>query len=184
MHPGSIHFGIKPYASEILSDAIARFGLKFGTAYGGVTTLGNEHCTLLISDVEGSLSIKFSMAISPEITYSPFTYLNALVPGGAVKYPLIASDCAPGEEKIKLELGMIGSAISSGAFDPVLIGERDWIPQYMSFEAEYERLDNLRFHPPIKGHPEETSIRKKVRNDDLTWMDDVRRILAELESQS
>ena len=184
MHPGNMHFGIKPYASEILAKEIDKYGLSFGTAYGGITTLYNGNCTLLLVDVEGAVVLQFSVAGDEDTRYNPFTYLNALVPGGASQHPLIAFEKAPGEERIKIELDRIRQVLSSGAFDPVLHGEKEWISAYLSFEAEYERLDTLRYLPPLLGHPEEVAIRKKKGSYDLTWMDDVRRILAEQESQS
>jgi hypothetical protein len=184
MHPGSIHFGIEPYAPEILAEVIARYGLDFGTMHGGVTTLGNQHCTLLLSDVEGSVVFKFSIEGATGTTYSPFTFLRAVVAGGVAAHPLNAPDSVQGEERIKAELHLINKMIESGVFDVVLNGNKDWIPKYQQFEREYGRLNSARFFPPIKGHPEENSIYEKKNNDDLTWMDDVKRILAEQESKS
>jgi len=184
MHPESTHFGIEPYAPEILDKAIARYCLNFGTMPGGVTTLGNKHCTLLLSDVEGSVVFKFSVESEPGITFSPFTFLRAIAVGGVAAHPLNAPDSLEGEERIKAELCLINEMIESRVFDRPLSGDTEWIVRYREFEAEFGRLNSARFFPPIKGHPDENSIYEKKCKDDLTWMDDVRRILAEQESKS
>ncbi|MFN8394214.1 MAG: hypothetical protein U0176_06005 [Bacteroidia bacterium] len=181
MHPGSIHYGIEPYA-DILAEVVAKHELVYGSAYGGITTLSNAHCILYLNEVETSVTINFALASAPEKKYGVLDFLMAMVPDGARKYPLHVSDTVIGEDRVKQELGLIRDVLASGVMDCVLKGDQSWIPMLEEFNAEYDRLYYILLDPPLDEHPEKPIIRRKQAEYDLSWMDDVKRLLAEAES--
>lgn len=183
MHPGSIHYGIEPFA-YILADVVAKYGLKYGKAFGGVTTLSNAHCILYLDEVETSVMVSFAMATAPDKKFGVLDFLILMVPDGGRKYPLHVSYSIVGEERVKLEIGLFRDVLASGVLDAVLGGDESWIPSFEELGKEYDRLKSLTYSPPFTEHLERPQIRRKQREFDLTWMDDVRRILAEQESQS
>lgn len=182
MHPGSIHYGIEPYA-DILADVVAKYGLKYGTGYGGVTTLSNPHCILFLNEVETTVSFSFAIAVTPEKRYSVLDYLMVIVPDGVRRFPLRAPTSVEGEERVVQEIKLIRDVLSSGVMDRLLQGDQSWVVRIEEFNAEYERLENQSYDLSREGHPEAATIRQKRRALDLTWMDDVRRILAGQESK-
>ncbi len=183
MHPGSTHYGIEPYA-YILADMVAKHELQYGTANGGVTTLNNAYCILYFNVVETSVGVKFAFSNAPEKQYGVLDFLLAIVPDGGRKYPLHVPDSVTGENRVKQEIGLIRDVLASGVMDAVLQGDKSWIPTFEMFSAEYDRLHDLSLGELLEDHPEEDRIWLKQKAFDLTWMDDVRRILAEQESKS
>jgi hypothetical protein len=63
-------------------------------------------------------------------------------------------------------------------------GDFSWVPKLKAFNEEYERLDLELDNLLEINEAEYDPIWIKKRNGDPTWMDDVKRILAEQEPES
>jgi hypothetical protein len=90
----------------------------------------------------------------------------------------------PSEEKFVQMLKTYDKLLCEGYFQAPLSGDFSWAPSYQAMLEEVEHLSLVRYRLQKAGHPEAKAILHKKLNGDGTWMDDVRRILAEQESKS
>jgi hypothetical protein len=184
MNYGNVFLSLSSYVREYMGECIQKYALVEGNAPGGVMTLGNAHCIIYLENIDSDyVRFDFASALAPEVQYSLTDFLDVAVEGGTFKHRPKPADDWDGEAQFKHYV-TYNALIVAGAMDAPLSGDFSWAPKVAAFLAEEERLNDQYQDLDEAEHPEAYSIWQKRKNYDLTWMDDVRRIVAEQESKS
>jgi hypothetical protein len=170
------------YTAQYMADCIAKCGLELHGKPGGDALLVNGRCTIRFGNVDNDfVSFQFWNPANEVEIYSFANYLDcAYDHRGLELSPNMPRDI-PAEEQFVGCLKNYDRLLCEGYFDAPLSGDFSWVPAYHAMLAEEERLSIARLDLEDAGHPEAEAILKKEIAGDPTWMDDVRRILAEQE---
>jgi hypothetical protein len=171
-------WSLESYVREYMRPSIQAFGLVAGAAPDGLMTLSNAHCIIYLDRV-GSEYVGFTFASqgSPETRFGLGLYLDAVVDGGA------AVHCPFPEKELEVEakfvhyLTSFDGLIVAGALDAPLLGDFGWAGNYRRFVDKYQRLATELSYLSAMEHPEAVALLRKRLAFDLSWMEDVRRIL-------
>lgn len=185
MNNRNVFFSLGSYAREYMASSIQKFGLVEGDAPGGLMTLSNANCIIFLENVENNyVGFDFASKAIPEVKFDLGFYLDAEVEGGSRKHCPHSPREWKDEAKFIYFLKAFDTLLMAGVLDAPLAGDFSWEPSFRGFVAEFKRLDSILTGFSRVKHPESRSIRQKRDLFDLTWMDDVRRILSEQESKS
>lgn len=175
----NVYFDLPSFARKHLKGCIDTFHLIEGKLGGERTTLSNQLCTIYLSNLEDVVGFDFAPIDSPERKFDLRTFLNAIIAGGAARHFPAWPRNMPKEEKFRACLDAFAELVNAGAMDAPLSGDFSWSTKYDEFEAEHDRLENILAAFPMSKDSETIPIYQKRMAFDLTWMDDVKRFLAE-----
>lgn len=176
------YFDMASYAQKYMAPAIAKAGLQMTSKGGDMAWLQNGHCTIQLQNIDNDyVRFEFCDPQRPDELWEFADYLDCMYEGrGRILRPLPPRDIDR-EAQFIFMLEKYNELMLGGYFDLPLAGDFSWAPQYAAFQEEYKRLASARFALEEAGHPEAEAIWDKKHDGDPTWMDDVRRILAEQE---
>lgn len=185
MSSQNTYLDLPSFARKYLADAISHHNLQEGHAGGGIFTLSSTHCIIYLENVESNfVGFDFASSQLPEVKYDLGFYLDSMVAGGSAthcpKPPREWND----EDKFVHYLKAFNSIILNGNLDMPLRGDFAWRNKYDAFVADYKHLASVLTNLSRGNLNGVMSMLQKRNAFDLTWMDDVRRILAEQESKS
>jgi hypothetical protein len=181
----NLFFSLGSYVREYMGECIQKYALVEGDGPGGVMTLSNAHCIISLEDIdENYVRFDFASTLAPDVQYSLPDFLDVAVEGGTFKHRPKPSDDWDSEAQFKHYVVTYNTLLLAGAMDAPLSGDFSWAPRVAEYLAEEKELGSRLLEIRKSQHPESSVIWRKRSNYDLTWMDDVRRILAEQESQS
>lgn len=184
MNPRNTSFDLPSFANRCMREGIEKYQFLQGKGFGDVLTLSNPHCIIYIQNFGEGLGFSFAASADPDTKFSLSMYLNAFVKGGRGKYWPEPSQALEFEQQFIHSLECFNVILTSAILSSPLSGDFSWVSRLKAFEDEYEMLaDNLNDLVYLE-HPEGNALFEKRMCGDLTWMDEVRRILAEQESQS
>jgi hypothetical protein len=172
-------WSLESYVREYMRPSIQAFGLVAGAAPDGLMTLSNAHCIIYL-ELATNYYVGFSFASqsTPETRFSLGFYLDALVEGGCAKACPLPKRKWEVEAKFVHFLKSYDGLIIAGSLDAPLLGNFGWESNYRYFVEEYQRLASELSYLSASNHPEAISLLRKRMVFDLSWMDDVRRIVA------
>lgn len=184
MNPLNISFDLPSFANHYMREGIEKYQFIQGKGFGDVLTLSNANCIIYIQNFGEGLGFSFAASGDPETQFSLSRYLDAFVEGGRGKYWPEPPQALEFEQQFIHSLKCFNVILTSEVLSPPLGGDFSWVSRLKAFEDEYRRLANELNDLVILEHSEGNALFEKRMNGDLTWMDDVRRILAEQESES
>ncbi len=185
MHPEHVGYDLPSFVGGYLQEAIQELGLSQGSGPGGAVTLYNENCILRITSNGPGVTFSLANATDPSQSYDLGDYLDAMVEGGYFRYFPMQPQGTDGLILHQESFKGFNNVLTSGVLSAPLKGDFAWIAEVVAMEEEDTRLsDELTRLEEIDEHPESEAIWDKKLAGDPTWMDDVKRILAEQESKS
>jgi hypothetical protein len=174
----NVFFSLRSFVMEYLGDSMKRYGLVAASGPNGTTTLSNAHCIIYLENIDNNyVRFDFASVAKPETQFSLPDYLNAVVEGGAAKHRPKPSRQLPEEEQFRHYLKSYATILEAGLLEAPLAGDFSWEPSFRAFRAEYERVQSLLVDLVEAKHPEAQSLLKKMYDYDISWMDDVERII-------
>ncbi len=184
MSSENTHFDLPSFVNRYMLEGIEKYHFLQGRRNGDVVTLSNPHCIIYLQNFGEGIGFKFAAIGDPETKFSLSKYLDAFVDGGK------QGNCPEPPQELDLEQQFVyvlkgfNSVLISDKLAAPLDGDFSWVPKQKAFNEEYERLD-LKLDDLLEiDESEYFPIWVKKDDGDPTWMDDVRRILAEQESKS
>lgn len=178
-------FDLPSFVNRYMVEGIEKYQFIQGKGSGDVLTLTNAYCIIELKNFGEGVGFAFAAISDPETKFSLGEFLNAFVEGGRQKYWPKPPQGMDLEQKFINDLLAFNLVLTSEILALPLGGDFSWSPKLASFKEEFSRLSQaLTRLEIIDEHPESDAIWKKKSDGDLTWMDDVRRILAEQEAQS
>lgn len=177
-------FDLPSFARKHLRSSIENFQLIEGKLDGGGVTLSNQHCQIYLYNQDDTVGFDFAPLDATPRKFDLRTFLDAIIEGGTAKHFPAWPRSTPREDKFRGCLDAFQTLVEAGAMDAPLAGDFSWISKYDEFAAEESRLIQALAKLPRSMGSETIPIYRKQLASDLSWMDDVRRILAEQESKS
>lgn len=177
-------FDLRSFANHYMAESIEKHHFLQGKGYGDVLTLSNPHCIIYLQNFGEGIGFKFAAIGDPEIKFSLSKYLDAFVEGGRQKYWPEPPQALEIEKQFIHTLQCFNVVLKSEILAAPLGGDFSWASRLKEFDDEYQRLANELNDLVYLEHPEGIALFEKRSNGDLTWMNDVTRILAEQESKS
>lgn len=185
MNSQNTYFDLPSFVKRYMVEGIEKYNFVLGKGYGDIVTLTNSHCIIELQNFGEGVGFAFGAISDPETKVSLGEFLNAFVEGGRKKYWPESPQGIELEQKFIDDMLAFNLVLTSEILAAPLSGDFSWIPKLAAYNEEYSRLSQeLSRLEIIDEHPESDAIWSKKLNGDLTWMDDVRRILAEQDSQS
>jgi hypothetical protein len=179
-----LFFDLPSFARKHLGGCIENLHLTEGKLNGGGMTLSNNHCHIFLYNQEDTVGFDFAAQNTPLRKFDLRTFLDAIIEGGSANhFPAWPRNMAR-EDKFRGCLDAFKKLLETGAMKAPLSGDFSWQSKYDEFAAEENRLVLALAKLPRSMVAETIPIYRKQLASDLTWMDDVRRILAEQESKS
>lgn len=168
------------YVAEFMAASIAKFGLILDGNPGEMAIVKSPGCTIRLANIDNVyVRFEFWNPANPEEVFTLHNYLNcAYNHRGLELSPNMPRDL-PEEEQFTGCLRNYDRLLCEGYFDAPLSGDHSWVPRYHAMLQEITELSIARLDLQMAGHPEAISILDKELDGDPSWMDDVRRILAE-----
>lgn len=170
---------LESYVREYMRSSMQAFGLVAGDAPDGLLTLSNAHCIIYLEIAKVyCVGFTFASQRAPEARFNLGFYLDALVEGGSAKC------CPPPQKKWEVEAKFVhflkayDGLILAGSLNAPLLGDFGWEADYNCFVDEYQRLASELSNLSASDHPEAMPLLRKRMAFDLSWMEDVRRIVA------
>ncbi len=165
-------------------EGIEKYQFLQGKGYGDVLTLSNTQCIIYLQNFGEGVGFSFAAVADPETKFSLGSYLDAFVAGGKIGLCPKLPKGLDFEQKFIHDLQGFNTVLTSEALAAPLSGDFTWSPKYLAFTSELEMLGRELNNLLDINEDEYMPIWRRKRDGDLTWMDDVRRILAEKESKS
>ena len=185
MSSQNTYFDLPSFVNRYMVESIEKCHFLQGKGHGDVLTRTNSHCIIYLQNFGEGVGFAFAAIADPETEFSLSEYLDAFVEGGRQKYWPKPPQGMDNEQKFINDLLAFNLVLTSETLAMPLSGDFSWIPKLTAYNEEYSRLgQELTRLEVIDEHPECDDIWRKNLNGDLTWMDDVRRILVEQESKS
>ncbi len=179
------YFDLPSFVNRYMVEGIEKYKFLQGKGYGDVLNLSNSHCIIELQNFGEGVGFAFAAISDPETKFSLGEYLNAFVEGGRQKYWPKPPQGMDFQQKFINDLLAFNLVLTSETLAAPLAGDFSWVPKLAAFNEEFSRLSKeLTRLEIVDEHPESDAIWNKKSDGDLTWMDDVRRILAEQESKS
>lgn len=179
MSSQNTYFDLPSFVSRYMLEGIEKYHFLQGRRNGDVVTLTNPHCIIYLQNFGEGIGFKFAAIADPETKFSLSKYLDAFVDGGRQKYCPEPPQGLDLEKQFVLVLQGYNAVLTSKALAVPLSGDFTWVPNLISFNVEYEMLEGHLFDLIDLEHPDGLALRKKWSIGDLTWMQDVKRILSE-----
>ena len=179
----NIFYDLPSFARKHLRSCIENFQLIEGKLDGGGVTLSNQYCRIFLYNQEDTVGFDFASMDATTRKFDLRTFLDAIIEGGAAKHFPVWPRNTPQEDKFRGCLDAFQKLVEAGAMNAPLSGDFSWILRYDEFASEEQRLDKVLATLPMSRDSETIPIYRKQLASDLTWMDDVRRILAETSAQ-
>ncbi|MBK9451004.1 MAG: hypothetical protein IPN95_16675 [Bacteroidetes bacterium] len=185
MNPQNTYFDLASFVNRYMVESIDKYHFLQGKGHGDILTLTNSHCIIYLQNFGEGVGFSFAAISDPETEFSLSEYLDAFVQGGRQKYWPKPPQDIDLEQKLIDDMLAFNLVLTSEVLALPLAGDFSWSSKLTAYNEEYSRLgQELTRLEVIDEHPECDAIWRKNLNGDLTWMDDVRRILAEQESKS
>jgi hypothetical protein len=176
----SKYFDMTSYAQKYMAQAIAKAGLTVTSKGGDMVWLQNDDCQIQLQNIDNDyVRFEFCSPSKPEELWEFADYLDCQFEGRGMQLRPLPPRDFDAESKFVFMLEKYNELLLGGYFDIPLSGDFTWAPKYLAHQAEYRRLGIERGKLGRQGHPEAEAILDKKLAGDPTWMDDVRRILAE-----
>jgi hypothetical protein len=185
MNPQNTYFDLPSFVNRYMAESIEKYHFDQEKGYGDVLLLSNPHCIIFLQNFGEGVGFSFSSKELPDVKHHLTEYLDAMMEGGYYRYCPKAPEGLGMEESFVRMLRGYNGALMADALAAPLGGDFSWVEKLVAYNEERARLgQELTRLEVIDEHPESDAIWHKKLNGDLTWMDDVRRILAEQESKS
>lgn len=177
-------FDMTTYAEKFLADAVQKLAFSVTRKGGDFALLQNGHCIIHLQNIDNDyVRFEFASSLVPDKLWEFADYLDCVTNGKAwTLRPLPPDDLGP-EGKFVFMLQKYNELMIGGYFDAPSSGDFSWIPDLIAREELFKSLSSKLFALRQGGHPEAKAINFKKLDGDPTWMDDVRRILAEQEAK-
>jgi hypothetical protein len=174
------YFDMTTYAQKYLGPVIDKFDLRVEPKGGDLTWLLNNDCLIQLQNIDNDyVRFEFCSPSKPEELWEFAEYLDCQFEGRGMQLRPLPPRNYDAEAKFIFMLEKYNELLLEGYFDIPLSGDFTWGPRYLALQLETRRLSIARGRLERQGHPEADSILVKELAGDLTWMQDVKRILAE-----
>jgi len=184
MDSQNTYFDLASFVNRYMAESIERYQFHQEKGFGDILTLSNPKCIIYLQNFGEGVGFSFASKELPDVKHHLTEYLDALMEGGYYRYCPKAPEGLGREESFVRMLRGYNGALMADALAAPLGGDFSWVEKLVAFNEECERLVGELHNLLDLENPEGDAIWEKRSNGDLTWMDDVRRILAEQESQS
>jgi hypothetical protein len=172
------------FTAQFMATSIERKDLDLSGVPGEVAWLKRAGCTVRLTNIDNDyVRFEFWSPTNEAQVFEFLDYLNCVYElRGRELRPLPPKELNP-EEKFEAMLKTYDKLLCEGYFDVPLAGDFGWVPSYHAMLSEMKKLSLVRLDLEDAGHPEAEAILLKEIRSDYSWMDDVRRILAEQEAK-